>query len=96
MPRPKRLRKIAFDPTVTYFKPRGIPLSALKEVDISLDELEAVRLKYVEKINNEQASKLMKVSSSTFQRLISSALQKIIGGIVNGKSIKIHKTINIL
>ncbi len=95
MPRPKRLRKIAFDPTVTYFKPRGIPLSELKEVDIGLDELEAVRLKYVDIMNNEQASKVMKVSSSTFQRLTASALEKIVGGIVDGKALKIHKTINI-
>lgn len=95
MPRPKRLRKIAFDPTVTYFKPRGIPLSELKEVDISLDELEAVRLKYAEEMNNEQAAKIMKISSSTFQRLTASALKKVVQGIVSGKALKIHKTINI-
>ena len=94
MPRPKNLRRINFDPEITYFKPRGVPMSRLKEVEIGLDELEAIRLKYKEEKNNEQSAKEMKISSSTFQRLTASALKKIADGLISGKAIKIHKTTN--
>lgn len=91
MPRPKNLRRIRFDPEITYFKPRGVPMSSLQEVEIGLDELEALRLKYKEEKNNEESAKEMKISSSTFQRLTSTALKKITDGLINGKAIKIHK-----
>ena len=44
MVRPIKPRRVYFDPNVTYFKPRGIPLSVLEEVDLAVDELEAIRL----------------------------------------------------
>ncbi len=37
MPRPRHYKKISFDPEVTYFKPRGIPLRDLEEVEISFE-----------------------------------------------------------
>jgi len=91
MPRPKNLRRIRFDPETTYFKPRGIPMSSLQEVELGLDELEAIRLKYVEEKNNEQSAEEMHISSSTFQRLTATALKKIADSLVRGKAIKIHK-----
>jgi len=95
MPRPKQYRKICFDPEVTYFKPRGIPMSCLEEINLNLDELEALRLKYLKDKNNEEGAVKMKISSSTFQRLIVSAMKKITDSLINGKAIKIHKTFNI-
>lgn len=94
MPRPKRCRRIGFTPGITYFKPQGVPMSMMEQVDLSLDELEAVRLKYLEEKDNEEGAKEMKISSSTFQRLITSALKKMTDGLVNGKAMKIHKTID--
>ncbi len=94
MPRPKRCRNINFSPGVTYFKPQGVPMSAIEQVDLTLDELEAVRLKYLEEKDNEKGAKEMKISSSTFQRVLISALKKIADGLVNGKAMKIHKTID--
>ena len=94
MPRPKQFRNIGFDPEVTYFKPQGVPLRILEQVDLSLDELEAIRIKYLEGKDNEKGAKTMKISSSTFQRLIMSALKKITDGLVNGKAIMIHKKID--
>lgn len=93
MPRPKRHRNIQFEPDITYFKPRGVPMRELKETDISLDELEAIRLKYMEGKNNEDAAKAMKISSSTFQRLVTTAIQKITESLIKGQAIKIHKNI---
>lgn len=70
-------------------------MSTLMEVDITLDELEAIRLKYLNGNNNEQAAKEMKISDSTFQRITVSALKKLADGLINGKAIKIHNSINI-
>ncbi|MBD3331179.1 DUF134 domain-containing protein [Candidatus Peregrinibacteria bacterium] len=94
MPRPKRCRRINFDPNTLYFKPQAIPLNDLEQVDLSLDELEAIRLKYSLDKNNEEGAKEMKISNSTFQRLIVSALKKITDSLIKGKAIKIHKTID--
>lgn len=96
MPRPKRARNICFDPEITYFKPRGVPMSELEQMDISIDELEAIRLKYLEDNNNEDGAKQMHISSSTFQRLIVSGIKKLTESLTKGKAIKIHKSINII
>jgi len=44
MVRPRRIRRIFFQPDVTYFKPAGVPMINLKETILSFDELEAIRL----------------------------------------------------
>jgi len=94
MPRPKQCRQINYDPEVTFFKPQGVPMSVLEQIDISLDELEAIRLKYSEENSNESGAREMKVSASTFQRLIQSAHKKVTDALINGKAIKIHKIID--
>ncbi|MBU1202550.1 DUF134 domain-containing protein [Patescibacteria group bacterium] len=89
--RPRGRRKIAIDPIVTYFKPRGLPLATLKEIDISKEELEALRLKNIKNLDQIQCAKAMKTSQSTFQRILSSAYKKISQAIVEGYAIKITK-----
>jgi predicted DNA-binding protein (UPF0251 family) len=54
MPRPPKCRRVAFLPDVTYFKPAGIPLRALGEVRLSVEEAEAIRLKDLESFEQEQ------------------------------------------
>ncbi len=54
MPRPPKCRRVAYMPEVTYFKPAGIPLRALEEVCLSIEEAEALRLKDVEGFEQEQ------------------------------------------
>ena len=44
MPRPIRCRRIRSKPAVTYFKPAGIRMVELKEVILTLEEHEVVRL----------------------------------------------------
>lgn len=90
MPRPRKTRWIAFSPGVTYFKPQGIPLFALKEVTLTIDELESLRLKYEENLNQIKAAKKMKVSQSTFQRILNSALRKITEVLIKGKALRIE------
>lgn len=90
MPRPKRLRCIKFLPDITYFKPRGVPLRMLDEVELTVDELEALRLADYQNLDQIKAAKSMKISQSTFQRILTSARKKVSQALVNGKAIKIH------
>lgn len=91
MVRPIKPRRIFFDPDVTYFKPRAVPLSILEEVDLSIDELEALRLCDFKNLEQKKAARKMKVSQSTLQRILSLARQKVAQALTEGKAIKIRK-----
>jgi len=91
MVRPRKPRRILFNPDVTYFKPRAIPLSMLEEVGLAVDELEAIRLCDLKGLDQTKAAKRMKVSQSTLGRILASARYKIAKALVEGKAIKIYK-----
>ena len=91
MVRPIKPRRILFDPDVVYFKPRAVPLSMLEEVDLSMDELEALRLCDLKNLEQTEAAKKMKVSQSTLQRILASARKKVALALVEGKAIKIRR-----
>jgi predicted DNA-binding protein (UPF0251 family) len=91
MPRPRLRRKIEINPNITYFKPRGVPLRFLDEVKLTVEELEALRLKNIKNLDQIECAKLMKTSQSTFQRILSSAYKKISQALINGEAIKIVK-----
>jgi len=90
MPRPPKYRRVSFLPSVTYFKPAGIPLRILGEVQLSVEELEAIRLKDLEGLEQEQGAKKMNVSRPTFQRVLASARQKVADALFNGKALRIE------
>jgi predicted DNA-binding protein (UPF0251 family) len=90
MPRPFKCRCVSIDPDVTYFKPRGIPISDLEEVCLTIDELEAVRLADLEGMYQEDAAKNMEISRQTFGNIIGSAHKKIAQAVVNAKALKIE------
>ncbi|MEA2020638.1 MAG: DUF134 domain-containing protein [Patescibacteria group bacterium] len=89
MPRPKKVRKIRFNPDVTYFKPRGVPLSELEEVDLSLEELEALRLADLKRTNQTEAAEQMGISQSTLHRVLAEGRRKIAEALVEGKAISV-------
>ena len=90
MPRPPKCRRVAFLPDVTYFKPAGIPLKALEEVRFSLEEAEAIRLKDLEGLDQEESARKMNISRPTFQRVLASARHKIADALLYGKAIRIE------
>ena len=90
MPRPPKSRRVAFLPNVTYFKPAGIPLRTLGEVQLSVEEAEAIRLKDLESLGQEEGAERMNISRPTFQRILSSGRQKIADALLNGKAIRIE------
>jgi predicted DNA-binding protein (UPF0251 family) len=88
MVRPVKKRRVDFDPDVTYFKPRAVPLSRLEEVDLRLDELESMRLCNLKGLTQEKAALKMKISRSTLQRISCSAEKKVTEALIKGKAIK--------
>lgn len=91
MARPIKPRQVFFDPNVTYFKPRAVPLSMLEEVDLGMDELEALRFCDFKNLSQVKAAKKMKISQSTLQRILASARKKIAEALIEGKAIKIRR-----
>jgi uncharacterized protein len=91
MPRPKLFRKICLKIKSDYFKPRGIPMKKLDVIFLSKEELEALRLKNVKDLDQNEAAQKMNTSQSTFQRILSSAYKKVSEALVKGKAIKIDK-----
>ena len=90
VPRPRRRRRVGCEPRVNYFKPAGIPLRALEEVCMSIEEAEALRLKDLEGLEQEKGAEKMNVSRPTFQRVLASARQKMADALLNGKAIRIE------
>jgi uncharacterized protein len=90
MTRPKCCRKIRCGPDATYYKPRGIPVSLLEEVHLTLDEFEAIKFADFEGLYQEQAANRMNISRQTFGRIIESAHKKIADVLIHGKALKIE------
>ena len=90
MVRPRKCRMVDAEPDVDYFKPRGVRLRELEEVDLSVDELEAIRLKDYKGLNQNEVAKKMKISQPSLHRLLASARKKVAEALVVGKAIKIH------
>ena len=90
MARPIHCRRVSSLPESTYFKPRGIPLSMLEDVVLTVDEFEAIRLADLEGLYQEQAAEKMSISRQTFGRIIESAHRKVAEALVKGKALKIE------
>jgi predicted DNA-binding protein (UPF0251 family) len=90
MPRPRKCRRVEYLPGVTYLKPAGIPLRELDDICLSVDEVEAIRLKDIEGLEQEKGAENMQISRATFQRILASARQKMADALLNGKAIRIE------
>jgi len=91
MTRPRLCRKVRFDPSVTYFKPQGVPMRELEVTELTTEEVEALRLKNIKDLDQNECAKKMKTSQSTFQRILASAYKKMSQALIKGKAIKIVK-----
>ena len=89
MPRPPKCRWVEQIPQTTYFKPAGIPLKHLQEVHLCIEEVEAVRLKDLEGLEQEDCAEKMGVSRPTFHRIINGARHKIARALIGGQAIRI-------
>lgn len=90
MSRPPKCRRVEFIPELTYFKPAGVPLMELEEVSVTIEELEAIRLKDLEGLEQEASAIRMGVSRPTYHRVLTSARAKIAKALVEGKAIRVE------
>lgn len=89
MPRPPKCRRVEQLPGFTYFKPSGIPMSELSEIVLSVEELEAIRLRDLAGLDHEVCAEKMSVSRPTFHRILAAARQKIAQALVNGAALRV-------
>jgi predicted DNA-binding protein (UPF0251 family) len=90
MARPEKLRCVAQLPNVGIFKPAGIPANVLQGVRLTLEELESIRLRDLEELEQEECAQRMRISRPTFHRILESARKKLADALINGKSIQIE------
>ena len=90
MVRPQKDRLVAFNPEISYFKPRGIPMIDLEEVCLTVDQREAIRLSDLLGMSHEDAGRRMGVSRATFGRIIQRARNAVADALINGKAINVE------
>jgi predicted DNA-binding protein (UPF0251 family)/DNA-directed RNA polymerase subunit RPC12/RpoP len=90
MARPVKWRKIENVPAIAYFVPSEKGIAEVPENILKLEELEAIRLKDLEGLEQSECAEKMEVSRPTFQRILLSAREKIADSLVNGKAIHIE------
>ncbi len=89
MTRPPKEKMIGFIPKTNYFKPRGVYLSELQEITLSLAQVESLRLVHIQGLDQTLAAKRMGVHQSTLQRILTKAEEKMSQAIVFGYALKI-------
>ena len=89
MPRPVKCRKVSGTPKECFFKPAGVPIRELEEISLLVEELEAIKLKDLESLQQEECAQRMGISRPTFQRILTEARQKVADALVNGKAIRV-------
>lgn len=90
MVRPIKRRRVASLPQVSYFKPAGVPLRDLKDVALTVEEAEAIRLKDLEGLEQQECAEHMRISRPTFHRILQSARGKVADTLLNGKALRIE------
>lgn len=90
MARPTKWRKIEYVPAVSNFVPSEKELSEVPENIIKLEELEAIRLKDLEGLEQGECANKMQISRPTFQRILLSAREKVADSLIHGKAIHIE------
>jgi len=89
MPRPKKIRRVGNMPQFKYFKPSGVKKGNLEEINLKVEELEAMRLKDIEGMHQIECAKKMNISRQTFQLIIDEARRKVALALIEGKSLHI-------
>lgn len=90
MARPTKWRKIEHIPAIPFFVPSETAVPQLPKNILKLEELEAIRLKDLEGLEQGECAVRMEISRPTFQRILLSAREKVADSLINGKMIHIE------
>ena len=86
-------RKVEFIPESSYFvpcpKPQCPSRSDSDDVQLKVEELEAMRLKDIEGLHQEECAERMMVSRQTFQNIIDEARKKVVSALVERRAIRV-------
>lgn len=89
MTRPVKCRKVSGEPPYRVFSPAGCPKERFEGVEMSLDELEAIRLADLEGLYQEAAAREMHVSRQTFGNILASARHKVAEMLIYGRELTV-------
>lgn len=94
MGRPVKWRRVNQLPSVLQFVPTNEdgamdPQSKAAENILLIEEYEAIRLKDLEGLEQEECAEQMQISRPTFQRILITAREKVADSLINGKGIRI-------
>ncbi|WP_457557073.1 DUF134 domain-containing protein [Candidatus Harpocratesius sp.] len=94
MGRPHKYRKISnIVPKFNNYHPKGINSQDVNQIFLSMEEFEALRLRYYEDLKQTDAAQKMQISQTTFSRILSKAYRKITKALVEGYGIAIQTEI---
>jgi predicted DNA-binding protein (UPF0251 family) len=87
MPPGKKPRKCRCRFTGRAFKPAGVPLTELGQVQLLREELEVLKLCDLDDLTQAEAGELMGVSRGTVQRTLTTARKKVAKALSCGRAI---------
>ncbi len=86
--RPQKPRIIEKAPKIVQFSPRGKP-GRPDEIELNLDQFEALRLADFEGLGQIEGAKRMGISRASFGRILRGSRKIVANALVNGKIIRI-------
>ncbi len=89
MPRPVIRRRVSGTFSVTCFVPADYVEDDIAENVLKHEEMEAIRLKDLEGLEQAECASRMAVSRPTFQRILLSAREKVADSLLHGKAIRV-------
>jgi len=87
--RPTKYRIVSKEPKISQFSPRG-KAGRPDEVELKMDQFEAIRLADFEGKGQKEAAKSMRISQQTFSRILAKARKAMADGLVQGKIIRVQ------
>lgn len=89
MPRPKKCKQVCYKPAYDRYGPLN-PTPDEKEITMSVEEFETIRLIDLEGLMQEECAERMNVARTTVQRIYNDARKKIARLLVDGFSLRIN------
>lgn len=89
IPRPRKWRVVEIVPDEFYFGPLEKSKQELDEEVLKVEEIEAVRLKDLLNLDQDECAEKMQVSRQTFQRILANARSKIARTLIEGKALRV-------
>lgn len=88
--RPVKVRRVGLLPGTLHFSPRGKP-GRPDEVELGLDQWEALRVADWLGLSQEDGAQMMGISRASFGRILRVGRKKVADALVHGKMIRIKK-----